>query len=341
MSAGISNTSLVGCGTRASELASRRVPSCPGSVIRGETIAHVDWLGFTIRLKESTPPPTGGKASSLMEEALAELRHVLHEVFNVPLDAWKPTGRGWFGYEYRINLDDFGLVAFGGAAQKNTLHIEINAQGCARVQDWAKAEAWGKSSGATITRLDLAHDDFEGKHVDIAKAREWYEAGGFTGNGRPPNPQLVDDLGTGRGKTFYVGNRANGKLARIYEKGKQLGDKASPWVRFEVEWRNKSRLIPWEALIRASEYLAGAFPCMRFLSAIQEKIQTTRKALEISYASMVRWLKAAAGPALNVMLQVHLGDALGVLQEVVREGTPKRLKSYSGGMPDQLITAVA
>lgn len=341
MSAVISNASLVGCGTRASELASRRVSSSPVLVIRGETIAHVDWLGFTVRIQEPTPPRTGGKASGAMAEALAELRQVLHEVFNVPLDAWKSTGRGWFGYEQRINLDDFGLVAFGGDAQKNTLHVEINAQGCARVQDWAKVEAWGQSSGAIITRLDLAHDDFEGRHVDIAKAREWYETGGFTGNGRPPSGKLVDDLGTGSGKTLYVGRRANGKLARIYEKGKQLGDKASPWVRVEVELRNKSRLIPWEALNRASEYLAGAFPCLCFLSATQEKIRTTRKALEISYASMVRWLKTAAGPALNTMLHVHLGDAVGVLQEVVRDGTPKRLKPYVGSMPDQLTTAVA
>lgn len=43
----------------------------------------------------------------------------------------------------------------------------------------------------------------------------------------------------GRGRTFYVGRRENGKLLRVYEKGKQLGAENSPWVRIELELHNK------------------------------------------------------------------------------------------------------
>ena len=55
-------------------------------------------------------------------------------------------------------------------------------------------------------------------------------------------------INEGRGKTFYVGSRKNSsRFARIYEKGKQLGDKVSThsrpkaagdkessWVRVEL-----------------------------------------------------------------------------------------------------------
>ena len=58
----------------------------------------------------------------------------------------------------------------------------------------------------------------------------------------------------------------NGKMLRIYEKGKQLGDSESPWVRVEAELRNKSRVIPWDALTRPGSYLAGAYPCLAYLS---------------------------------------------------------------------------
>lgn len=64
----------------------------------------------------------------------------------------------------------------------------------------------------------------------------------------------------GTGKTFAVGTRGSSKYARIYEKGRQLGDKDSLWTRFEVEFRNKDCVIPMEILTNQGEFLTGAYP---------------------------------------------------------------------------------
>ncbi|UWT36668.1 replication initiation factor domain-containing protein [Neisseria gonorrhoeae] len=41
------------------------------------------------------------------------------------------------------------------------------------------------------------------------------------------------------GKTYGIGSRESSKYVRIYEKGKQLGDKTSTWTRFEIEFKAK------------------------------------------------------------------------------------------------------
>jgi phage replication initiation protein len=151
----------------------------------------------------------------------------------------------------------------------------------------------------------------------------------FTTGGRAPYARLVDDLGSDKGKTLYIGQRQNGKLCRVYEKGKQLGDPQSPWCRVEVEYRAKSRVIPLDVLLRASDYLAGAFPCLAYLSQRQDKVRTLRKSAEIGYARMVDCLRTQYGPALHTMLLVEGGDPFAVLEQAIRPGTPKRLANLS------------
>jgi phage replication initiation protein len=94
----------------------------------------------------------------------------------------------------------------------------------------------------------------------------------------------------------------------------------------EVEFRGKSRIIPHDILLRASDYLAGAYPCLAYLSQRQDKVRTLTKAAEISYTRMVQCLRSQYGPALNVMLGVEGGDPFAVLEQAMRPGTPKRLE---------------
>lgn len=208
-------------------------------------LAFIDWLAFTF-----TPP--------LDVEPLEWINVQLREVFNLPDSLFIEAGKGWYGYKHRIDLGQYGILAYGGESQLNSYHVELNAQGCSLVHNWHKVKQWGESHSARITRSDLAHDDHEGQTVSIQKAIDWYEEGGFTGLGRKPNAQMIDDFGSGKGKTVYIGAREYGKLCRVYEKGRQLGDKLSAWVRVEVELRNKSRVIPWDVVINPGHYLAGA-----------------------------------------------------------------------------------
>jgi len=289
-----------------------------------DSTAFIDWLSFTVY-------PSEGRNWMW-------LRGCLQFIFEIQPQAWRGTNKRWSGYTHRVDLVhtgqrgetiSLGLVAYGGESQRGTMHVSLNAQACALVKDWQQVMEWGDSVGATITRVDCAHDDLEGKILTIEQVRRWYTEGLFSVTGRPPNAHLHDDLDSGKGKTFYIGNRAHGKLARFYEKGKQLGDPKSLWMRAEVEYRNTSREVLWDILINPGHYLAGAYPCLAYLSEIQSRIKTIKKAGSISYEKMSAWVSTAAGKAINVMIMVE-GDESAVIKLIRREGTPKRLQPYVG-----------
>ncbi len=301
----------------------------PRLVTRGEThdrddlapdrAAIIDWLAFT------------GRFSAFRN--LGWLASALETVFRVPLEQWELRDRGWCGYERRVDLGSFGLLAYGGAAQRDTYHVELAGHGCYRILDWKAVRVWLEVYEASITRVDVAHDDFDGVILSVPRALEWFKSGGFSTNGRPPSGQLIDDLGSGKGKTLYVGSRSSGKLARCYEKGKQNGDRMSAWTRMEVELRNKARVIPLEVLTSPGKYLAGAYPALCFLCNEQCRVRTMRRVAQVSYDTMVKNLSVQGGKALHVMCRVHRGDAAAVLEKLVVEGIPKRL----AGIPDEVI----
>lgn len=279
--------------------------------------ALIDWLSFSV------VPPAG--------EGLDWIADLLADLFGILRSEWKPTGRGWFGYVQRIDLGEYGLLAYGGERQRGTIHVELNAHACARVQHWAAVRTWGESSDARITRSDLAHDDFTGLTANIPLMLTWHREGGFTTAGRPPKARLIDDPESGEGKTFYVGKRQHGKTLRGYEKGKQLGKPDDPWFRVEVELHNKGRVIPWDILTEPGRYFAGAYPCLSIFGTEQCRLTTNKRALELTYAGMETWVRGAAGKALNVMLKVHQGDPFSMLDRIVQPGIPKRLTGFSEG----------
>lgn len=277
-------------------------------------LAHIDWCAFTVK-----PPPF--KTHNWVMAELARL---------FGLDVITPRATGLYGYKHSAIIEEGGLIAWGGEHQKGTVYVSLNAQGCARITIWEKLRAWFECYNARLTRVDLAHDDFEGKTVNIEQAKIWYDAGGFNAGGRKPTTSLAGDWwGGNKGRTVYIGGRENGKLTRVYEKGKQLGDPASPWTRIELELHNKSRVIPLDALIRPAAYLAGAFPCLRFLSAEQCRIKTIQKAAKTAYKKAVEVARNQYGKLVNLMMQVHGGDSTAVVRALARVGLPGRLDPYS------------
>lgn len=325
---------------RAAESAGGARP--PRQVIRGETsprnkidfeslpdsqeqTAHIDWLAFTF-----TPPPEA------RDNPILWLLPQLFGVFGLPAVTVQSTGRGWNGYTDKLNIGEnaeYGIIAYGGEKQRGTFHVELNATACAHVSAWHTVKQWGESIGAKITRVDLAHDDMQAEVVSIAIARAWYDAGEFTSNGRPPDAHLIDDMGSGKGKTLYVGNRANGKLLRVYEKGRQLGDSSSPWVRVELELRNKNRVIPWDVLTTPATYLAGGYPCLAFLSTVQDKIRTITKAVQITLGSILHHLRTVGGKSINVLMRSNGQDAVALIEAIRRDGIPRRLDKYADFLP--------
>ncbi len=192
------------------------------------------------------------------------------------------------------------------------------------MKDWQAVYALLVSLNAKITRVDLAHDDFAGDY-NISAGLEMLALGQFTTNGRPPNAMHVDDFDSGKGKTLYIGNRDNGKLLRIYEKGKQLGDPLSPWVRWELELHNKDRAIPLDVLLRPGDYLAGGYPCLSWVSETQDRIKTTRKQLKISFDHLIKHCRQSYGKLLYVMHEGLGQEPLDIVQALSVAGIPSRL----------------
>ena len=199
--------------------------------------AHIDLLAITVLLNDV-------KGISWLSNELMQF---------LPTIQLHDTGRGWQGYQTRIEMlyvtpkctGSLGFIAFGGDSQRGTSSIQLNAQACSLITDWPSLKAWCEQNASKITRIDLAHDDMTGEVLTIAKGIQWLQDGLFSNNGvregmSAIKGRLIDDLGSGDGKTLYVGNRKSGKMLRIYEKGKQLGDILSTWVRAEVELKTKT-----------------------------------------------------------------------------------------------------
>jgi len=235
-----------------------------------------------------------------------------------------------FGYLASVDLGGYGLVAYGGEAQRGTVLVSINGEGCRRIADFRRVREWAESLGARITRLDIAADDYESESVDIPRAIQAWRDGHFTNGGRPPKARWIDDFGSGDGCSLYVGSRQGGKLCRVYEKGKQLGDAASKWTRAEVELHAKDRVIPWDAVTDPVRFLAGSFPYFGFMSLVAERIRTIKRATEISVEAVACWVKLAAGKSINVLLDHFDGDYAGLVIAVRRDGIPRRLQGWWG-----------
>lgn len=218
------------------------------------------------------------------------------------------------------------FFAYGG--QNNTAFLSLPGEGCALISDWQSFSIYLRDQlRARITRWDGAVDDFSGVH-SVDMAIEFYTQGHFKHGGREPKLTQHGNWikPDGSGRSVYVGKRKNGKLIRIYEKGKQLGDPSSAWVRWEVEFHAKDRVIPWDVLLHPGEYVAGSYPCLAWVSERVFRINTIKEQDRISYERLKQVASTSYGPLINVMLQRE-GTAERVVEQLRRQAVPQRLAS--------------
>nr|WP_315465707.1 replication initiation factor domain-containing protein [uncultured Rhodoferax sp.] len=242
--------------------------------------------------------------------------------------------RGMFGFRHSARFGDgAGVLAWGGESQRGRVYFSLMGKGCGMVTDWPALSYWLEQHGAVIKRADVAYDDFEGKLLSIDWAVKQYQSDGFNAGGRRPSHTCMGDWLEGeastKGRTLAIGNRASGKYARIYEKGKQLGASTSRWTRFEVEWRAQDRYIPFDILTRPGHYLAGAYPCLACLNEEQSVIKTIAKGAQIAFDTAVENAKQHCGKLVNLLLSVVGGDYSEVVNRLSRPGLPTRIDPYS------------
>lgn len=288
----------------------------------GGKSAFLDWVNFTVH--ELTAHTFNHQVVVNDQEMILYFSEKSEKIFGFGISSQNPAGRNFYKKSFVLG-NDFGLVCHGG--QRNTVLFMLNGQGLAaalpgwekRLHDFLTKEA----QQPRLTRVDVAHDDYDGSTYSVDQAKSEFESGLFNCGGRTPDCEQRGNWyrPNGKGRTFYVGHRINGKYARIYEKGKQLGDKDSAWCRIEVEFKSVDRVIPFDVLLNPGEYLAAAYPALGWIEAEQVRIKTIKKSIEISYDSMCAWLLRQCGSALAVVAEIEGGaqkamDKVGVFRKM-------------------------
>jgi phage replication initiation protein len=252
-----------------------------------EQVCVIDWLNFTVL--EDTWFKTARQVMVSDDEIIIEASRHLEKIFGFGITAKRDSGMNFYKESWILG-DDMGFVCFGG--QRATMLITLTGQGCANAIDgWQKRLFDFLSNTAirpSISRIDLAHDDIDGKYLSVDWAEAQWAKGGYTARagGRAPSIECVGNWHrpTGAGRTLYIGTRTSGKFCRFYEKGKKEGDAASLWCRVEVEFKSADRIIPLDILISPSEFFAGTYPCF---SEFASYPTLTRLALKQKTAQVV------------------------------------------------------
>jgi len=249
---------------------------------------------------------------------------------------WSVEAGGLFGFAVRAKLfaysrgmaDEVGAICYGGEAQAGKWLLQLTGKGCKLVEDWEGLAELLEGFGAKLTRVDLAVDFLAGEYT-VDDAVSMHQRGEFTSAGRPPSTSVDGDWLDGvHGRTLYVGRSVNGKMLRVYEKGKQLGDLSSPWVRYEVQLGNRDRVIPLEVLTERDKYFAGCYPALeRMLDFAGETIPTTRTETQVSLSFLLHHLRRCYGKLLHSVREAAGVQDTDLIEEVRVIGVPRRVSA--------------
>lgn len=246
-------------------------------------------------------------------EIIEYLSLVVDQIFGFGV-LCKLPGKGKFFYDgyYQLGPDNanYGQIHVGG--QNDTVLIDLKGVGCmAAKQGWEVSlyHFLEHADRPRITRIDLACDFLNGEYTPN-QAYEDHENGLFDNGNRRPKK---DTRGSSwhkqdfSGMTLFIGSRGSAKYCRIYEKGRQLGDPDSPWVRFEVEFRKADSVLPLDMLIKSGQYLTGAYPIGETLFQNKaERVETAKRMVNINFDKLERHARQQVGRMMNFMLDIGI-----------------------------------
>lgn len=263
------------------------------------------------------------------------------------------AGPGTF-YAYKFVLtnvfgDFAGSIEVGGElterkGRRSSLRFELTGLGCGlyehrgdvsadHAQRWCALRAKLEHVGTMLTRVDTAFDDFDGKR-SLALAKCMWEVGefdySFAGERKRPQAKGFEDYGSGKGSTFYVGNSSSEKQLRVYEKGKQLGDVDSPWVRWELQMRSSTRKrITLDVLSDPLAYMRGAFECLDFVASCMQRLEVANEVSKATAKSVMRHAKRMYGSTLWMLVKLapRAEDLAQVITALSVEKVPKWAKT--------------
>ncbi len=267
-------------------------------------------------------------------------------------------GHDFYKYRWPIerNGQEVGWVGFLSSsksprqqAQGSTLHCNLYGAACtfadigwadnmARLIDFRRGD---------ITRCDLALDLFDGMAGGLDQVVEDYKADLCDVGGKRLKCNMVGDWINGKERSFYMGSKEAGKQTNVYEKGHQLfgPESGSQWLRVELRYGNKLRVLSSDMLRRPADFFAGASDWHQLMLtradaiATPETVKTTgRLALETVEAEVTRNLKWAfhtAAPTLAAAFN-FLPDYESFKELVTNKKLPGRLSKFK---PSELSEA--
>ena len=283
-----------------------------------------------------------------------EVVEVLGDGFTVGCEVLK--GHDFYAKRLPINFNEceVGWVGFGASSdsprqqkQARTIHVNLYGTACTFARPgWrdamaSKIDEWD----ANITRCDLALDFFDGYTGGLDAVVSDYKAGGFDVNGKHPSTNGVGDWVNHHSRSLYIGSREAGKQTNVYEKGHQLFgvESGSQWLRWELRYGNKLRVLPSQMLRDPDAFFAGASDAHRkalelvAVDAVKPEFVPTQKRLAVETVEAevmrnVKWLERVAGPSMASAFQ-FLGED-GFLALVTHRALPRRLQKFAAQVPD-------
>ncbi|MFV2028588.1 replication initiation factor domain-containing protein [Neisseria sp. S1] len=298
--------------------------------------AFIDTLTITMSEDVFVRPDQLGTDEEIAANASAEIQ----EIMGFGLFC-QQNGRNGYAISYKMGnqSENYGFFAMGGRQQKNTVCLFFTGVGLTAALSGWESRLYeflqSRAPGARITRIDLAHDFLDGEYTPNQALKDW-ESGLYTSRHTKPIAECVggDWLEyRGTGKTLYIGSRKNAsRFARIYEKGKQLGDLSSNWVRAEVEMHNRDIVIPHDILLSPGSYMTAAYPAFEILfsrhTEAPKKIERVKKTKDVSIEHVLKYASMQSSPSINMM------EDLGFTPEQIvaalkggKDKMPKRLSS--------------
>lgn len=311
----------------------------------GGDSAFIDWVNFTFG--EETILNSGRQSKRVVNrdgnyveefdgvtglvpvtdyEVMVAMSARLEYIFGYGITQKRSKGMHFYRDSWNVG-ESWGVVCHGG--QRGTVMVSINGSGLAAAKTgWEQRlkNFLESADRSRLTRVDFAHDDYTGETYSVDQADQDHTDGLFHIHGMHPDCEHRGNWKqpNGKGRTLNIGNRKNGKFCRVYEKGRELGDKTSEWVRIEVEFKSVDRVIPFDCLLSPGEYLAASYPAFAWINQKQSRIELNKRTAQTNVDTAFAWLRHQCGASIGRL--VDLFGAEEVLKKVTREGFPAWFK---------------
>jgi hypothetical protein len=298
--------------------------------------AFIDYL--TIVFRDSVFKEMAESMGMDKEDMLCAASAWLVDVMGFEIGPEK-NGRHGYARSFLLGTDEckYGFFAMGGAKVGDTVCFSFSGMGVnAAASGWEHRLYDFMAEHETqchITRIDLSHDFLNGEYT-CDQAKQQWEADLYTTYRAKPQAECIGGdwmLDKGTGRTFQIGARGASKICRVYEKGKEQGDSQSPWVRVEVQMRNRDYLLLPDMLVEPGSYFSGAYPALELLAAkygeTPSRAEVKKKIEEISVEHVIKYASMQCGRAIFMLEEYGMDDK--TIKEVLKDGKkemPRRLK---------------